>query len=49
MLRFEIGPWEVVEKIGQTNRQTDFHEFQYTVRLTHSWTHALLWSEMRLL
>ena len=27
MLRFEIAIWEVGEKIGQTNKQTDFREF----------------------
>ena len=27
VLRFEIEPWEGGEKIGQTNRQTDFREF----------------------
>ena len=34
MFRFEIGPWEEIEKIGQINkqiknRQTEFHDFRY--------------------
>ena len=27
VIRFEIGPQEGGEKIGQTDRQTDFREF----------------------